>query len=210
MAKYKFIAIPAQDTATCEIAQRLALSFGYRWATVVAGYPQNDQPRPVAPLDWLVFNPNVKSFDTSPKAKLDIANTTLVGNTGELLKQFNTPDSAVKVVKNTSGTISAELAGSTVTFVTIGGKPLTVDREIIKAVSDELGFTVSNYPLVTFRYPDSEKNTPKVRYVKVTAADSQYVSGYEYKTAAATGTPEFKKFLTNRVLSDVALVKFPA
>lgn len=64
-------------------------------------------------------------------------------------------------------------------------------------------------PVVEFEYPDSESNRMKLRFVRVTQADSDYIKGYELENAFSTKEGKFKQYCRTRIARNgVALVTF--
>ena len=67
-------------------------------------------------------------------------------------------------------------------------------------------------PVVKFEYPDSETRHMKVRYVRVTEANEDYIKGYELDTSTGyygSAGGKFKQYSRNRIASDgVALLEF--
>lgn len=70
--------------------------------------------------------------------------------------------------------------------------------------------TVQNqYPVVEFEYPDSDSGKMKIRYLKVTSADADYVKGYELDSPGSKKEGQFKAFSRNRLVRNgVSLVLF--
>lgn len=64
-------------------------------------------------------------------------------------------------------------------------------------------------PVVEFEYPDSDTGKMKVRYLRVTSADADYVKGYELDDAHSKKDGQFKTFSRNRLVRNgVSLVSF--
>lgn len=60
-----------------------------------------------------------------------------------------------------------------------------------------------NVPRVEFEYPDSETGLLKVRHVRVTVLDSNYLSGFELPNPHATvELGKFKRFKLSKITRD--------
>lgn len=203
--KYKLIAIPAQDTLSCEMFQRLAFSFGYQWGNDGATVKRVDA------LKWLSFDPNVKLIEAYDKKDVD-ADYAVASNSTELLKLLTNPLPLSKVLVSTSGASSAELQPNGWVKFAVSGKSVVVEREIVKLAADALGFTnKGTAPLVKFEYPESARGgLPKVRFVRLTSLDDTYLKGYEIDKPSSPAIGEFKNFVRNRILDGgtVEIVKF--
>jgi len=65
------------------------------------------------------------------------------------------------------------------------------------------------YPVVEFEYPDSETGKMKVRYLRVTSADADYIKGNELDNPHSTKDGQFKAFSRNRLVRQApTLVSF--
>lgn len=61
----------------------------------------------------------------------------------------------------------------------------------------------NNTPRVEFEYPDTETGLLKVRHVRVTNLDSNYISGFELPNPHATvELGKFKKFKLSKITRD--------
>lgn len=61
----------------------------------------------------------------------------------------------------------------------------------------------TNVPRVEFEYPDSESGLLKVRHVRVTELDSNYLAGFELPNPHATvELGKFKKFKLSKITRD--------
>jgi hypothetical protein len=203
--KYKLIAIPAQDTLSCEMSQRLALSFGYQWG--------NDGPnvKRVDPLKWLSFDPNVMLIESYEKKDID-ADYVVAGNSSDLLKWLSNPPPLSKPLVSPSGACTAEIQANGWVKFGVTGKSIIVEREIVKVAADALGYTQKSVaPLVKFEYPETARGgLPKLRFVRLTSLDDTYLKGYEVEKPSSIAVGEFKNFVRNRILNGgkVELVKF--
>ena len=64
-------------------------------------------------------------------------------------------------------------------------------------------------PLVELEYPDSSTNHQKVRFVRVTKMDENYVEGFELDHPYSTSPGKFKRFCKSRIVRNgVALLQF--
>ena len=54
-------------------------------------------------------------------------------------------------------------------------------------------------PVVEFEYPDSQTQKMKLRYLRLTFADSDYIKGYELDNATSQKDGQFKTFSRNRL-----------
>lgn len=203
---YKTIATPVQDNSSCEIFQRLAFSLGYSWGNNGAVAINK-----VDILKWLVFNPNTRSIEALDKAKVS-KDTIIVSNTVDLLNALKSPVPVTKVLANAAGTITAELMQDGSVKLTTGNRTMTVDREIVVKVADEIGITKKPVaPLAKFEYPETARGgLPKIRYVRLVSLDDSYLKGYEVDSPNSKAVGEFKNFVRNRILDGgtVEIVKF--
>lgn len=204
--KYKTITIPAQDNQSCEMFQRLAMSFGYAWGV------QGSQVQKVDALSWLTFDPNSKLIEKTDKTAANINDNAVATNANDLLTLLKSPVPLARVLVNSSKTASAELLANGGVKVNVSGKCVTVDREMVKLLADELGFSQKAVaPLVKFEYPESNRGgLPKVRFVRLVSMDDSYLKGYEVDTVNSKAVGEFKNFVRNRILDGgkVEIVKF--
>jgi hypothetical protein len=203
--KYKLIAIPAQDTLSCEMFQRLALSFGYQWG--------NDGPnvKRVDPLKWLSFDPNVMLIEAYEKKSID-AEYAVATNSADLLKLLSNPPPLNKSLVSPSGACTAEIQSNGWVKFGASGKSIVVEREIVKVAADALGYTQKAVaPLVKFEYPETARGgLPKLRFVRLVSLDDTYLKGYEVEKPSSVAIGEFKNFVRNRILDGgkVEIVKF--
>jgi hypothetical protein len=72
-----------------------------------------------------------------------------------------------------------------------------------------IDITATTFPVVQFEYPDSNTNSMKLRYVRVTEANKDYVKGYELPTGTSEARGKFKQYSKKRITSNgVSLIKF--
>lgn len=186
------------------------MSFGYTWNGT--GDTQGSQVQKVDALDWLTFNPNFKLIERGDKSVANRNDNVIATNVNNLLSLLKSPIPVSRVLVNSSKTASAELLANGGVKVNVSGKCVTIDRELVKILADELGFSQKAVaPLVKFEYPDSNRGgLPKVRFVRLVSMDDIYLKGYEVDTANSRDVGEFKNFMRNRILDGgkVEVVKF--